>query len=463
MCELVFFCFPNLDTVTQKLLNHFVSNLYPRVTWNNRSISFVIESVDRKYLQLGKLNGLLNGVLLGSPRCINSYFEIWAKLAIESGLLIANKHKGSNGPLYPSEALSKIIKPQDHLPRTVTLPNYFPDTIEKQKQILWQKKQQLIASYTQYGWDEERRTTDWNSIELALKNIANAFDHENRFTRQLNSSELLMEVVDCCFDNKYPINFKMDTGLGYWASSYIENFEQLLIAYQCSYGQSVCLEEVIDDPEIHMQCVVIGPEIIITALNSEGEFYQQCQPGPASMSDTLRSRINDYIDLISVYFGLSIYSCEFLVKDDAIYPIGLINPHPEITFPSLNVHYPKAFTCLITWSYFVGVSQYKGVDEATRRDLLKVLINADFPIADKLSYVKNLKNTIYDLKRYEQFRHDNFIDIEKKLKSYFYENTDELLLSAISDEGSIPEERYTEIFGYFENSLSEYYFKQSVV
>jgi hypothetical protein len=449
---------PNLDMVTVNLLNNNFSDLYPQIIWKNKTHNLVLEMVDYDYLRLGDLNGVLNSVLFGAPRYISNYFNSWVRIAIDRGLFTANNPIGNYGQIYHLDALSTIIKSPDHLPTTVVLPDYFPNTIDQQKQILWIKKQQLIARFTQYGWNDERRVTDWNSIELALLQIGKTFDEANRFSVQLNSDELLMDVVNSCFNNKYPINVKIDTGLGYLASSSIDSIKQLFMVYQSSYGQSVYLQEVIEEYTIHVQCIVIGPDLIMTALNAEGAPYERCQPKPITISNALRSRINDYIDLISVYYGLSIYTCEFLVNKNSIYPVGFINIHPDISLSSLNVHYPKAFTSLFTWSCFIGVSQHKRIDETARLELIKILSDADLSVKEKNSFIKSQKKAIYDVEGYEKFRQDNFNDIEYKIKSIIHENIDDILLAALSDIGSIPEDRYSELYAYFKNCFSEHYF-----
>lgn len=364
----------------------------------------------------------------------NEVFKCWAQQALNSNVPIINhpntfftydKHIGY-------DIMARAMHPDDHFPTTVLLPPYHPYTEDLKRQQRWKYQQELIAEYTDYGFDDERRKTDWKTVNDKMER-SDHYEEQGELVRKLfyPGGNYLKEVVETHFHDKFPIYLKKANGGGGVDVFKIENMEELYRKYDKTGGKAFHLQEAIVDYEIFIRCLALGPQVLPMKFQPEQPLHEHYGPERPSLKPELEERIINYCLFINSYHRWTYNSYEAIIKDSQICPIDFANACPDTHFTSLHVHFPWAICAIVRWCAYCAVTGQDMRIDMEQREYLKKFHDPSASQLEKYQFCVAKSKEYFAVDKFRAFCEENFPDIKEKMIRFYDERFEEVLRLAI--------------------------------
>ena len=360
----------------------------------------------------------------------NGYYKSIAHSAINSGIDIVNNSQ-TNSNLDKQncyDLLCKTMHPEDRHPITVLLPQFNPYTEEQKRQYWWEQEQKLKIENTKFGFDPNRAWVDWDKFNSKMDRHRN-IDGKIQEIRAAfyQGGNYLQEAVDKYFKGQFPIYLKKAYGGGGSDVYKIHSMEELYQKYDETKGNVFHLQESIEDFDLFVRAMAIGPQILPMKYQPDAPIHQHYSPEKLVMNKDIYERLYNYIALINSYHRWTYNTFEALLKDGSIHPIDCANACPDSFFTSLHAHFPWLICALVRWTTFCAVTDMDLRVDMEQRKYQEVINDPKIPIIEKYEFCARKSREYFQVEKFQEFCDKNFKDLESRMVDFYDRHIDEII------------------------------------
>lgn len=394
----------------------------------------------------------------------NTYYKCWAQQAMNSQMKMANhSNTFANYDKHSTyDLMARLIHPKDHFPVTVLLPQFSPYTPEQKKQKEWKLKQELILKHTKNGWDEKKKHIDWQKVNHEMERYTK-FQVQGEEVRKLFyvSGNYLADTVEKHFNNKFPIFMKKVRGGGGSDVYKIHSLEELYRLYdEVSDEQVFHLQEAIEDYDIFIRCMAIGPQVLPMKFQPDAPFHQHYSPEKIMVEEGLFKRLENYVLFINAYHRWTYNSFEALIKNNVISPIDFANGCPDSNFTSLHVHFPWLLCALLRWFTFCAVTDMDMRIDLQENEYLSILNSRTLDQEQKYTQCSAISKDYFSIDKFNEFCRENFKDLEDKMIEFYDHKFYDLIGLAIA-RSDFPKHEHGQFFNYYKDMMDTHFRKNA--
>ncbi|RME73784.1 MAG: hypothetical protein D6785_16670 [Planctomycetota bacterium] len=388
----------------------------------------------------------------------NDYYRYWAQQAIQSQLQIVNyPNSFANHDKHSTfDLMARAMHPKDRFPTTVLLPQFSPYNEFLEKEELWKYRQELIIKYTKFGWDENLRTTDWQKVEEDYERMLRYMEL-NKILRQqfYYQGNYLKETVDRFFGGKFPLYLKKAHGGGGSQVYKVHNMEELYEKYDQTGGKAFHLQEAIEDYDIFIRCLALGPQILPMKYQPEKPLHEHYSEEKIRMDRDIHERLTNYVKFINSYHRWNYNSYEAIIKDGVIHPIDFANACPDTNFTSLHVHFPWAILAIIRWICYCAVTDKDLRIDMEQERYLKVFNDPNKTPLEKYEHHVKLSEEYYEPEKFRAFCEENFKDLEDQFIRFYDEGHFEGVINYAIEMSDFPREEHDYFKARYKRMMDE--------
>lgn len=437
----------SMDWSMRAGMRQFLDYLDPVVTWRKKKYKLELGRAIAGPLRAGEDLKPFCDFLVDRTIHWNDWYKYFAQQCINSQMKMANHANTFQTQDKHStyDLMHRAIHPKDRLPTTVLLPQFRAYTEEQKLQEKWQMEQQLIIANTEYGWDETRRTTNWAKVQESLDRSK----HFEKFIDAIHDQfyckgNYIADTVEKHFHGQFPIYLKKAFGGGGSQVYKVHNLQELYEKYDTTGNRSFHLQEAIEDYDLFVRCMAIGPQILPMRFQPDEPLHKHYSPEKLEMVPQIHERLSNYVMLINAYHRWTYNSFEALVKNDAIHPIDFANACPDSNFTSLHVHFPWLICALVKWISFCAVTDRDMRIDQEQNKYLDVLNNPKISQLKKYQHASKISRDYFENEKFQEFCAKNFPDIEERMIDFYDEHFDGLIAFSIqfSDFPAAEHERF---------------------
>ncbi len=441
----------------------FVKFLDPTITYKGEEYKIELGRVVAEPIRCGdNLNHIADFIV---DRTIhwNDYYKCWAQQAMNSQMKIVNhSHTFANYDKHSTyDLMARLVLPEDYFPTTVLLPQFEPYMEDQEKDAHWKAEQRYIIEHTRYGWDPERTTTDWDAVHKKMRDYEN-FMRSNVEVRKLfyPAHKYIAEAMEKCFNNTYPVFFKKPFGGGGSDVYKIHSLEALYQKYDETEGKVFHLQEAIEEYDLFIRCMAIGPQVLPMTYEAEKPLHQHYHPEKLRVESNMFNRLENYVLFINAYHRWTYNSFEALIKGGRISPIDFANACPDSKFTSLHVHFPWLLNALLKWFTFCAVTEMDMRIDLEEEQYLSILNDDTRSQHEKYEEVAAMSRAYFQIDKFDAFCEDNFKDLDEKMIQFYDSNVDNLISYAISM-SEFPQEEHAQLIHYYKDMMENYFRKNA--
>lgn len=389
----------------------------------------------------------------------NDYYKCWAQQALNSQMNIANNSTAFYA--YDKHAcydlMARAVHPKDRLPVTVLLPQFYPWNEDQERQDMWEYEQRLIIDNTRYGFDERRRQTEWQKVR---DKVARAYRNRNqsKLVRELfyAKGNYLKDAVDKFFHGKFPLYLKKVAGGGGSDVYKIHSLEELYQKYDETGGRAFNLQEAIENYDIFVRCMGIGPQILPMKFLPERPLHEHYSPDKIRLDKEIEQRLISYVMFINAYYRWTYNSFEALIKDGQIFPIDFANACPDSHFTSLHVHFPWLICAQLRWFSFCAVTGKEMKLDLEQREYLSILNDPKISQQEKYEFCLMKSLEYFDIEKFKEFCQENFAGLDDKMIQFYDARFDDVIRYSIRF-SDFPEEEHEKFFQQYKDMMEKYF------
>jgi len=387
----------------------------------------------------------------------NNYYKCWAQSASNSSVQHVNNCVSyDNLDKHASyDLMARAMHPEDRFPTTVLLPQFAAYTEEGEKAEMWAYEQSLITKHTKFGWDENRRTTDWDKVKETLDRTEHFQEmHKvlrNQFYAQGN---YIQESMEKHFNNQYPVYLKKAFGGGGSDVFKVNSLEELYAKYDETGGKVFHIQESIENFDEFVRCMAIGPQVLPMRYVPEAPLHQHYSEDKLRLDAGINDRLYNYVNFINSYHRWTYNSFEALIRDDVIHPIDFANACPDSNFTSLHVHFPWLICALTKWLTFCAVAEKDMKIDLEQAKYRKVLNDPKLSQQEKYDFCAKKNEEYFEIEKFEQFCEENFSDIDDRMIEFYDESFDEIIAYSIKM-SDFPKEEHERFYWEYKNTMDQ--------
>lgn len=387
----------------------------------------------------------------------NDYYKCWAHTAQNCGMRIlnnsltfANLDKHSTYDL-----MARAMHPADRFPTTVLLPDFHPYTPEQWQDDMWKHEQGLITKNTKYGWDPSRREVDRAKVDESMGQVQKWLRRGQTVREQFYPGyNYLADVMERHFDNRFPIYLKKAFGGGGSDVFKINSIEELYNRYDQAGEKVFHLQEAIEDYEVFIRCMGIGPMILPITFQPDHPLHEHYSPDKLEMDRDIYSRLEAYVRFINSYHRWTYNSYECLLKDGKIHPIDFANACPDSNFTSLHTHFPWLIKALVQWLAYVSVTEKNMGIDLEQEKYAAVFNDAKRTPEEKFEFHRQMSDKYFEVERFEEFCDKNFSELDDAIIDFYDEHFDRVIEFAI-EFSDFPDAEKPSFFNYYKDRMDQ--------
>ena len=209
----------------------------------------------------------------------------------------------------------------------------------------------------------------------------------------------------------YPLFMKPYDGGGWRGVSHISNEEDLMHAYDTSGQMIMHLQKGLDDYDVFVRSLGIGPQVISLKYDPEQPLHGRYSVTHDFLDAKHGLEAKRITKIINAIFRWDFNSCEAILKDDVLWPIDFANACPDIAITSLHYYFPWAIKSLLAWSLF-SVATERKMQITMDFGRYFEIADSDRSYDEKLDAYEALADEHFDTEKFEEFRATELKDLD---------------------------------------------------
>ncbi|MDQ3397013.1 MAG: hypothetical protein M3511_04460 [Deinococcota bacterium] len=201
----------------------------------------------------------------------------------------------------------------------------------------------------------------------------------------------------------YPLYMKPYDGGGWRGVSRIGDEKELMQAYDSSGHMIMHLQAGLDNFEVFVRSLGIGPQVMSLRYNPEQPMHGRYGVEHNFLSAEKGREARTITKIINAAFRWDFNSCEAIIKGGVLWPIDFANACPDIAITSLHYYFPWAIKSLLAWSLFAAVTERPMRVTMNLEDYFKIA-DSERSYEEKLSAYEKLADAYFETEKFEDFR-----------------------------------------------------------
>ncbi len=445
------------DWTLRAAMREFLDFVDPVIKWNGKEYKIELIRVIAEPVQAGKDLSHIADLIVDRTTHWNRYYRSWAHQAMNSRARMVNH--SYTFAVYDKHStydlMARAIHPADRFPKTVLLPQFHPWTPDQIKQYWWEYEQELIVKHTRYGFDPERRQTDWDQVKIELES-AKQFDVRERVVRQdfYHPGNYLEEIVNSVFENKFPLYLKKAYGGGGAKVYKINNMNELIEKYDTTGDEAFHLQEGIEPYDVFYRAMGIGPIVFPMKFQPERPHHEHYGQEKLVIDRDVYHRLQSYVLFINSYHRWTYNSFECLLRDGSLHPIDFANACPDSQFLSLHVHFPLLVCSLLKWLSFCAVTEKDMKIDLEMTRYLSVLNDDSLSGEEKFAFCRAESDKYFETEKFNEFCELNFSDLNEQMIRFYDERFRDIIEYAI-EYSKFPAREHAHFYEYYQKIMDE--------
>ncbi|MBX3418498.1 MAG: hypothetical protein KF851_12910 [Pirellulaceae bacterium] len=155
----------------------------------------------------------------------------------------------------------------------------------------------------------------------------------------------------------YPMYMKPFDGGAWRGVSRIDSEQTLRTAYDQSGKSLMHLQKGVDDFDLFVRCLGIGPQFHIIKYDPAASLHDRYTMARDFVSPAEAQNLRDMTLTINSFFGWDFNSCEAIRKDGKWYLIDFANACPDSQVTSLHYHFPWLVSANLKWAIYTAATK----------------------------------------------------------------------------------------------------------
>lgn len=393
----------------------------------------------------------------------NEYYRNWAYQALNSGVQMANNTYtfGNYNKHTTYDMMARTMHPADRFPTTVLLPAFGPMTPDHYAHERWVEEQVQIKNHTWYGWDPNRRWTDWSEVNKEMGSYDRYIGKSRRMREEFYVPEdYLRKTMEEVFHNKYPVFLKKIEGGGGSDVFKIESLEELYKRYDRTGGRGFHLQEGILDYDLFIRCMAIGPQVLPMRFQPDSPHHEHYSPEKLLVDRSMFGRLENYVNFVNSYHRWTYNSYEALIRNGQIHPIDFANGCPDSHFTSLHVHFPWLIVSLLKWLSFCAVTEKDMKIDVEHDRYLEVINDPEKSQEEKYQFCAEQSHKYFETEKFMEFCEQNFADLDSQMIEFYDAKFGEIIWHAI-EWSDFPEPEWERFASYYQGMMDNIFRKNA--
>jgi hypothetical protein len=202
----------------------------------------------------------------------------------------------------------------------------------------------------------------------------------------------------------YPLYMKPFDGGGWRGVSRVNNEQELMRAYDDSGQMLMHLQAGLDDFEVFVRSLAIGPQVISLKYDPSQPMHGRYIIDHNFLAPEKGNEARIIVKLINAFFRWDFNSCEAIIKNGLLWPIDFANACPDIAITSLHYYFPWAIKALYAWSLFCLVSERPMHITITDIENYFKIADSERSYEEKLAEYEKLADKHFETERFAAFR-----------------------------------------------------------
>lgn len=226
---------------------------------------------------------------------------------------------------------------------------------------------------------------------------------EDKFLTTAGRYHDLFSLPDIAQQIGYPLFMKPFDGGGWRGVSMIDREETLMRAYDESSHTLMHLQKGLDNYEVFVRCLGIGPQIGTFHYDPSQPLHGRYIVDHQFLNEEQGWEVQTITKIINSFFRWDFNSCEMILKDNTMWPIDFANACPDIALTSLHYYYPWAIKSLFAWSAFCAVTD-RPVHITMNIQPYFEIADSDRSYREKLEAYSHLADDHLEAEAFEEFK-----------------------------------------------------------
>jgi hypothetical protein len=192
-------------------------------------------------------------------------------------------------------------------------------------------------------------------------------------------------------------------GGGWRGVSRLDNEQDLMRAYDESGTGVMHLQKGIDNFEVFVRSLGIGPQIASFNYDPSQPMHGRYQIQENFLTPEKEREAQIITKVINAVFRWDFNSCEAILKDSILSPIDFANACPDIALTSLHYYFPWAIKSLLAWSLYCLVTERQPRITMNLQDYFKIA-DSEMSYWEKLEAYEKLADTHFETERFNEFK-----------------------------------------------------------